>query len=727
MTDAVLWERIEAMRRELPSTDLVRLPHPSMELYAKMELANPGGSAKDRAAYWILREAVRRGDITRRTTVVESSSGNFALSLSWMCARLGIQLIPVLDPNVNRSTEQALRETWDRVEKVEGPVGAGGFLLARLDRVADVVKELDDVYWPDQYSNVDGLRGHFEMTGAELVAALPTLNYLFVGISTGATIAGLSQRVSRDLEDVSVIAVDVAGSVILGGPPQRRHIPGIGSSIRPPLIDQAVMTDSVIVSEQEEVAGCHDLLREHGVLAGGSTGCVYAAINRYFAGWQGPPPVVAFLCADSGTAYRDTVYDPAWVRAHRLSPGASAAAASVATPVTDWTSPPAEEAEFLAWLDERRERAPVQCSPKQDGWHVFGYAESMAVLADHAAFSSEPPNTLPPESAFQLFRSGNLSWMDPPRHRQLRALVGRVFTPRYVAGLARMVEATVEEYLSAVRGRPRFEYVNDYASPVVATVVARMVGIPPKGQELFRQWSADLLALIDPRSASNVLGRVAGRARLISAYLHEYLGRRRNDPKDDLASALTRAEVDGERLSDDEVVGLIALLLSTGQAATLTLVNAMIVLDQHPEAMARLRGDISLLGPAIEEVMRFRNQTTRVARQTVKEATVGGHTIPAGQPVTVWLAAANRDRSVFEQPDLFRLDRAPNPHLALGHGIHYCLGAALARQEIDVAMRRILEQTSHLSVDYEASRLLDPRLIFGASELTITAQWTGEP
>lgn len=329
MTDAVLWERIEAIRREMPRTDLVRLPHPGIQLHAKMELANPGGSAKDRAAYWILREAIRRGEITRRTTVVESSSGNFALSLSWLCARLGIRLIPVLDPNVNASTERVLRGTWDRVEMVDGPIGAGGFLLARLERVADVMREVVDAYWPDQYSNADGLRGHYELSGAELVAELDRLDYLFVAISTGATIAGLSQRVTRHFGGVSVVAVDVVGSVILGGAPQRRYIPGIGSSIRPPLIEQAVITESVIVSEREGVAGCHDLLRDHGVLAGGSTGCVYAAINRYFAGWQGPPPVVAFLCVDGGEPYLDTVYDPAWRSAHHLDPAAGGPAASV--------------------------------------------------------------------------------------------------------------------------------------------------------------------------------------------------------------------------------------------------------------------------------------------------------------------------------------------------------------------------------------------------------------
>ncbi len=329
MTDPELWERIEAIRREMPRTDLVRLPHPSIELYAKMESTNPGGSAKDRAALWILREAIRRGEITRRTTVVESSSGNFALSLSWLCARLGIQLIAVLDPNVNGAAERILRKTWDRVEMVDGPVGAGGFLLSRLARVAELLQEVGGAYWPDQYSNVDGLRGHYELAGAELVAGLSHLDYLFVGIGTGATIAGLSRRATEAFGEVKVVAVDVAGSVILGGPPCRRYIPGIGSSIRPPLIAQAVITDSVTVSEQEEVAGCHELLREHGVLAGGSTGCVYAAIKRYFACWSGPTPVVAFLCADGGEAYLDTVYDAAWVSAHHLDPAGGGSAAGV--------------------------------------------------------------------------------------------------------------------------------------------------------------------------------------------------------------------------------------------------------------------------------------------------------------------------------------------------------------------------------------------------------------
>lgn len=316
MTDRSMWERIGAIGCQLPATETVRLSHPAVRLFAKMECANPSGSAKDRAAYWILREAIKRGEITRGTTVVESSSGNFALSLAYFCGRLQIPFIPVLDSNVNARTERALRRSCDRVEKVASDDEAGGFLLSRLNRVGELLAEIDDAYWPDQYSNADGAHGHYKLTGAELTQSLRRIDYLFVGLGTGATAAGLSQRITESSPGATVIAVDVEGSVILGGEPRRRYIPGIGSGIRPPLVDKAVISDSVIISELDGAIGCHLFFRDHGILAGGSTGCVYAAINRCFSGYRGRPPVVAFLCADRGGPYLDTVYNPLWVTAN---------------------------------------------------------------------------------------------------------------------------------------------------------------------------------------------------------------------------------------------------------------------------------------------------------------------------------------------------------------------------------------------------------------------------
>ena len=400
----------------------------------------------------------------------------------------------------------------------------------------------------------------------------------------------------------------------------------------------------------------------------------------------------------------------------------------MATQALEWTSPPADEEELVAWLHARCDQDPVQPDPGNGGWHIFGYQEAADVLSDYAAFSNSVMAELPANSAFKLFRAGNLSWMDPPRHRQLRALVSRFFTPRYVAGLEPIVVSTVEEYLTKIRSAAAVEYVSEFASPIISTVIARMVGIPPRGQELFRTWSRDLLSLIDPSTTSNRLPTVAANTRMIDVYLHEYVRRRRLAPRDDFASGLIAAEVDGERLADDEIVGMIAFLLSTGQAATLTLANAVICLDQHRAAAARLRGDPGLLGGAIEEVMRYRNQTTRVARRAVRAVAVGGHVIPAGQEVSVWLAGANRDRRKFERPDSFEVDRPAGTHLALGYGIHHCLGASLARLEIAVALRRLLAETRDFSVDYARSRLLDPRLIFGANELSLEIDWkAGHP
>ncbi|GAB3898090.1 hypothetical protein GCM10029964_081990 [Kibdelosporangium lantanae] len=293
-------------------TPLARLRHDRLDLAVKLEYCNPYGSVKDRSAYWILRRAIERGDIGPGTTVVESSSGNFARSVASFCRALGIAFVPVIDPNTNVPTERHLRLLCARVEKVTEPDPHGGFLGSRLARVRELRAELPDVYWPDQYANADAVEAH-DLLGAELCAQLSRLDYLFVGVGTGGTVAGLSQRVGQVFPDARIVAVDSVGSAVFGGPTRRRHIPGIGSSIVPPLVSRARIDDVVMVPERDAVRGCRELLDRHGVFAGGSTGSVYAAISSYFA--DGPTsgrPAVAFLCADSGAAYIDTVHAPGW-------------------------------------------------------------------------------------------------------------------------------------------------------------------------------------------------------------------------------------------------------------------------------------------------------------------------------------------------------------------------------------------------------------------------------
>ncbi|MFJ1705642.1 2,3-diaminopropionate biosynthesis protein SbnA [Kitasatospora sp. NPDC088346] len=310
-----LRSRLAMLAATFSETPLVRIEDENVDLYAKLEYCNPNGSSKDRSAFWILKGAIERGEITTGTTVVESSSGNFAISMAAFCRSLGIGFVPVIDPNCNQLTEAYLGIMCDRVEKVTERDASGGYLTTRLDRVKELRTEYQDVYWPNQYANEDALLAHYEMTGGELCAALPRIDYVFLGVSTGGTIAGVSRRIKEAHPGAVVVAVDAAGSAIFGQPPQARLLPGLGSSLVPPLCDRALVDDVVIVPEPAAVQGCLDLVRKHGLYAGGSTGSVYAAIGHYFGRRPatGPRPTVAFLCADRGTAYAETVYDAGWV------------------------------------------------------------------------------------------------------------------------------------------------------------------------------------------------------------------------------------------------------------------------------------------------------------------------------------------------------------------------------------------------------------------------------
>lgn len=311
-----LLDRVGRLRTGFTETPLLTLADERLDLITKLEFSNPTGSAKDRSALWILERAILRGDITASTTVVESSSGNFAISVASYCRMLGISFLPVIDPNCNEPTERYLRALCDRVEKVTERDATGGYLHTRLARVQQLVSELDTAYWPNQYGNTDSPDAHYRFTGAELCERLANVDYLFVGVGTGGTVAGLSRRVKETFPRCTVVAVDAAGSAIFGSPPRRRRIPGIGSSIVPPLIDRALIDDVVIVSEQQTVRGCHELFERHGLFAGGSTGSVYAAIQTYFTdrGTSGRRPAVVFLSADRGNAYANTIYNPEWVQ-----------------------------------------------------------------------------------------------------------------------------------------------------------------------------------------------------------------------------------------------------------------------------------------------------------------------------------------------------------------------------------------------------------------------------
>jgi N-(2-amino-2-carboxyethyl)-L-glutamate synthase len=305
--------RLELLRKTLRPTPHVPLAMKGMDLFAKLEYANPVGSIKDRAAYWILRRAAERGDICKETTVIESSSGNFAAALAAFTHLVGLRFIPVIDPNISGAYESFLRRLCPTVVKVTDRDDTGGYLKTRLEKVKELCATVPNAYWTNQYANLDAMEAHYELTAAEICADFDSLDYVFIGVSTAGTIAGVSRRLKKQYPRIQIIAVDAEGSAIFGDAPRKRHIPGVGSSIVPPLLSHAKIDDVVLVSERETVQACEELLASHGLFVGGSSGTAFAAIKKYAP--KMPPythPTVLFLCADRGTAYLDTVFDPTW-------------------------------------------------------------------------------------------------------------------------------------------------------------------------------------------------------------------------------------------------------------------------------------------------------------------------------------------------------------------------------------------------------------------------------
>ncbi len=245
-----LLAKLTDLTRALRETPIVKLDVEGMNLFAKLEGHNPIGSLKDRPALWILRNAALRGEIDEGTTLVESSSGNFASAVAFIAHAVGLDFIPVIDPNISSSYEAFLRQICSDVVKVTERDEVGGYLQARLRKVEDLCRATENAFWTNQYGNLDAIDAHRRFTGEEICAQLDQLDYVFIGVSTGATIAGVSQRLKERFPRVRVVAVDAEGSVIFGGPSKRRYIPGLGASVRSRLLEGALIDEVVIVPER---------------------------------------------------------------------------------------------------------------------------------------------------------------------------------------------------------------------------------------------------------------------------------------------------------------------------------------------------------------------------------------------------------------------------------------------------------------------------------------------
>lgn len=323
--------------------------------------------------------------------------------------------------------------------------------------------------------------------------------------------------------------------------------------------------------------------------------------------------------------------------------------------------------------------------PGRELWLVFGYHDVQAVLKDNETWSSQmmPPGyDGPPPTMLQS---------DPPRHTRLRGLVSQAFTPRVVEQLEPRIREIATALVDAVSPAREADLVEALTYPLPVIVIAEILGIPGEDREQFKRWSNDVVDSLGTGLAGEQRGQAIETVEAMRVYFGELIEERRIHPRNDLISGLVAAEVDGQRLDPVDLLQMLILLLVAGNETTTNLIgNAIIEFMAHPAELAKVRQQPGLLPDAIEEVLRHSSPVQATVRRATRETEIGGKKIAAGQAVVLWLGSANRDPEVFAEPDTFDVTRAPNRHLSFGHGIHFCLGAPLARLEARVALEVFL-------------------------------------
>jgi cytochrome P450 len=358
--------------------------------------------------------------------------------------------------------------------------------------------------------------------------------------------------------------------------------------------------------------------------------------------------------------------------------------------------------------EQMRSASPALHFPPADLWMLFDYDGVKRALHDHEAWSSRASLTGEEPLDWLIFQ-------DPPRHTKLRNIVMRAFTPRAVASLEPRIRELSRELIDQTIERGEMDLCADYSVPLPLMVIAEMLGIPVEDRPRFKVWSDAILGLIDTVTGGEVAARAVAVCRAAKEEMRTYvaglLEQRRSAPEDDLLTRLVEAEVDGERLSGEDMLMFFMLLLFAGSETTTNLIsNAILCFIENPGELARLKAAPELMPSAIEEVLRYRSPVQAMFRKTRRDVEIHGQVIPANKLVLTMIGSANRDPGHFKDADRFDITRDPNPHIAFGHGIHFCIGAPLARLEAKIALPDLLSRVK--GVELASADPWEPRKAF---------------
>ncbi|GHO85088.1 cytochrome P450 family protein [Dictyobacter formicarum] len=359
---------------------------------------------------------------------------------------------------------------------------------------------------------------------------------------------------------------------------------------------------------------------------------------------------------------------------------------------------------FYAQLRAEAPVFPVTLPTKQRAWLITRYDDVLNVLKDER-FAKDRRNAMSPEQLKKMpwippmFKplERNMLDLDSPDHTRLRALVHKAFTPRLVERMRDQIQTLTDELLDAAERKGGMDLVADFALPLPLTMIGRILGVPAGDNHKFHRWTKTFLAA---GASMNYIVLIPTVMRFLG-YLKKLIKERRIHPKDDLITALVQARDGSDQLSEDEVLGMIFLLLVAGHETTVNLIGSgSLALLERPDQLTKLRNEPALIKPAIEELLRFvcpvEMATERYARE---EITIAGTTIPRGELVLAVIGSANRDANYFDNPDELDITRKNNRHLAFGHGVHYCLGAPLSRLEGQIAINTLVQCMPNLRLN----------------------------